>query len=46
MTTSEDGRSAARRRTLDRLFLGACTAVYVALVAAVIAALRMTYGGS
>ena len=43
MTTHD---SARRRpsRVLDRLFLGGCTALYVALVAAVAAAMRL-YGG-
>jgi hypothetical protein len=35
---------ASRRRLLDRVFLGGCTATYVILIGAVIAALRF-YGG-
>jgi hypothetical protein len=34
---------ASRRRLFDRLFLGGCTATYVILIGAVIAALRF-YG--
>ena len=34
----------SRRRMFDRLFLGGCTATYVILIGAVIAALRF-YGG-
>jgi len=35
---------AARRRMLDRLFLGGCTATYVVLIGAVIIALRVYSG--
>lgn len=45
--TTDEVRAAARRRSsrfLDRLFVGGCTALYLALVATVIAAVRI-YGG-
>jgi hypothetical protein len=34
----------ARSRVMDRLFIGGCTAAYVVLIGAVLAALRI-YGG-
>jgi hypothetical protein len=37
------GSSGPRRRLLDRLFVGGCTAAYVVLVGAVLAALKL-YG--
>jgi hypothetical protein len=44
MSTWNANRAAPRRRLLDSLFVGGCTAAYVVLIGAVLAALRL-YGG-
>jgi hypothetical protein len=44
MRTHNGRRSPSRSRLADRLFVGGCTATYVILMIAVVAALR-TYGG-
>ena len=43
MATRKTRSAPQRARLLDRVFLGVCTATYVVLIAAVIAALK-TYG--
>ena len=44
MSTWNANRIAPRRRMLDTLFVGGCTAAYGVLVGAVLAALKV-YGG-
>lgn len=44
MSTWNANRAAPRRRFLDHLFVGGCTAAYVLLIGAVLTALKL-YGG-
>ena len=43
MSMSNANHSTPRRRLLDNLFVGGCTAAYVVLIGAVLAALKL-YG--
>jgi len=43
MSTWNANRSAPRRKLLDKLFVAGCTAAYMVLIGAVLAALRL-YG--
>jgi len=44
MSTWNANHAEPRRRFLDNLFVGGCTAAYVVLIGAVLAALKL-YGG-